>query len=126
MCGDCRLGFLTVMHADWTGWNQVRVELADPSSVSPCQEEDHGGRRQADELEQNEYRLPTVNGQCSDEQAADEPHRPRAVAYSHGAVLSPEVDYLRHVGRDRDHDSSSTKDLKHRFCLSVRVTGLAS
>ena len=97
------------------GRNQVRVKLAHPASISPGQEEDHGGRGKADELEQNEYWLPTVNSQCSDEQAAGKPHRPRAVADSHSAVLSPEVDYLRHIGRDRDHDSSSTKDLKHRL-----------
>jgi hypothetical protein len=111
------MGFVTAVHAAWLGWNEVRVELAHSASISPGQEEDHGGRGKADELEQNEYRLSTVNSQCSDEQAADEPHRPRAVADSHSAVLSPEVDYLRHVSRDRDHDSSTTKDLKHRFAF---------
>jgi hypothetical protein len=99
----------------WTGWNQVPVELAHPSSISPGQEKDHCRRGQADELEQNEYRLATVHSQCTDEQAADQPHRPRTVADSDSAVLSPEVDYLRHIGDNRDHDSSSTKDLKHRL-----------
>jgi hypothetical protein len=103
------MGLVTAVRAAWTGWNQVRVELAHPSSISTGQEEDHCGRGKTDELEQNEYRLPPVNSQCSDEQAADKPHRPRAVADSHSAVLSPEVDYLRHIGRNRDHDSSSTK-----------------
>lgn len=60
-----------------------------------------------------------MHSECSDEQAADEPHRPRAAADSNGAVLTPEVDDLRHVGRDGDRDSGSAKDCKHGLRLSV-------
>jgi hypothetical protein len=97
----------------------VRVKLAHASSVFPRQQEDRGRRGEAEYLKHDEYKLPAMHSECSDEQAADEPHRPRAAADSNGAVLTPEVDYLRHVSRDGDRDSGSAKDCEHGLRLSV-------
>jgi hypothetical protein len=59
------------------------------------EKEDGGGRQHAADLEQYEYGVVTVYGKRSDENAADEPHRPSTAADAGGAVLLGQVNDLR-------------------------------
>ena len=54
-----------------------------------------------------------MNGQGADQQAAQEPHRPRAAADAGRAVLARKVDDLRQIGQHRDRDPGDAKQLKH-------------
>jgi hypothetical protein len=87
--------------SDQCGWpgKKACVCLAGQPSVSECQKQDHRGGNKCRCLEHDEYGVAAMHGESTDENAADEPHRPRAAADSCRAVLAPEMHHLGYVGR---------------------------
>jgi hypothetical protein len=81
--------------------------------VSPCQEQDHRGGREATQLKKDEHGVTPLYRKGTDEQTTGEPHRPGTTADTRRTVLAREVDHLGYVGCHRNHDSNDAEEFKH-------------
>jgi len=74
------------------------VGRANQPTVSVCKDEDYGGGCQAADLEQDEHDVVAVQGERTDEHAAEQPHHPGATTDTRGTMFLREVDDLWQVG----------------------------
>jgi len=98
-----------------------RVSLTDHPAIAMNEENDRRGREQRADLQQDEDRVMAVHGQDADEDAAHEPHGPRAAAHACRTMLASEVNQLREIGEHRDCDACHADELEHPAQLAARA-----
>jgi hypothetical protein len=75
-------------------WYGVQVGFTNEPAISVCQDKDDGGGCQAADLQQDEHDVVAVQGERTDEQAAEEPHHPGATTDARGTVFLRDMDDL--------------------------------
>jgi hypothetical protein len=75
-----------------------------------CQDKDDSGGCQAADLQQDEHDVVAMQGERTDQHAAEKPHRPGATTDARGTVFLSDMDDLWQVGEHRDPDSYATED----------------